>query len=89
MAELVIALVIAAAVLLGLLVILGSGGVGNITVFREQFPPMSDAEFLAGCSPGTNPEVALKVRRIVADFLGVERERVHPSMRFVEDIGEG
>jgi hypothetical protein len=55
--------------------------------FEERFPPISDAEFLARCAPGTRPEVALKVRRIIADALAVDYERVHPSMRFTEDIG--
>ncbi len=54
---------------------------------REAFPPISDEEFLARCRPGTNPEVALKVRRIVAEHFAIEYERVHPEMRFVEDIG--
>ena len=54
--------------------------------FRERFPPISDAEFLARCKPGTSPEVALKVRRLVADHFAIEYERVHPSMSFVEDI---
>jgi hypothetical protein len=55
--------------------------------FQERFPPISDAEFLARCKPGTNPEVALKVREIVAEYFGIEYERVHPSMTFIEDIG--
>jgi hypothetical protein len=55
--------------------------------FAKRFPPISDAEFIARCGPGTNPEVALKVRRIVADNLGVEYDRIYPSTRFVEDIG--
>mgnify|MGYP002779934207 CR=1 FL=1 len=55
--------------------------------FREKFPPISDAEFVARCSPGTHPEVALKVRRIVADKLGVEYDRVYPSSSFVDDLG--
>jgi Flp pilus assembly protein TadB len=55
--------------------------------FGEQFPPISDAEFVTRCSPGTSPEVALKVRRIVADHLAVEYDRIHPSMSFIEDIG--
>jgi hypothetical protein len=54
--------------------------------FAEKFPPISDAEFLARCTPGTSREVALKVRRILADRLAVEYERIHPSMRFVDDI---
>ena len=55
--------------------------------FEERFPPISDAEFLALCRPGTDPEVALKVRRMVAEYFDVEYERVHPSMTFVEDLG--
>lgn len=55
--------------------------------FHERFPPISDAEYLARCKPGTDPEVALKVRRIVAGSLGVEYERIYPSSRFVEDLG--
>jgi hypothetical protein len=55
--------------------------------FEERFPPISDLEFLARCSPRTSPEVALKVRRIVADHLAVEYERIHPSTRFIEDLG--
>lgn len=55
--------------------------------FRERFPPISDVEFLARCRPGTNPEVALKVRRIVAQHFAVEYERVYPETCFVEDLG--
>jgi hypothetical protein len=57
--------------------------------FEKRFPPISDAEFLARCHPGTRPEVALKVRRIVAEQLGVEYERLYPTTSFVEDIGAG
>jgi hypothetical protein len=55
--------------------------------FNRRFPPISDAEFLARCRPGTSPLVALGLRRIVAEYLGVEYERVYPSMRFLEDLG--
>jgi hypothetical protein len=55
--------------------------------FNQRFPPISDAQFLARCTPGTNPHVALKVRRIVAENLGVEYERIYPSTRFDEDLG--
>lgn len=54
--------------------------------FNARFPPISDEEFLARCSPGTDPAIALRVRRIVADNLGIEYERIHPSARFVEDL---
>lgn len=55
--------------------------------FEDRFPPLSDAEFVARCRPGTRPEIALKVRRIVADCLGVEYERIYPESRFVDDLG--
>jgi hypothetical protein len=55
--------------------------------FARKFPPISDAEFLALCSPGTRPEAALKVRRVISDTPGVEYERVYPSGRFIEDYG--
>ena len=55
--------------------------------FRDKFPPISDKEFLARCRPGTNPIIALKVREIVADQLGVDYARVYPESRLVEDLG--
>jgi len=54
--------------------------------FERRFPPISDAEFMQRCLPGTSPAVALKVRRIVADQLGVEYERIYPSSSFVNDL---
>jgi hypothetical protein len=57
--------------------------------FRRRFPPISDAEFLARCTPGTNPRVALRVRRIVAENLGVDYECIYPSTRFDVDPGAG
>jgi hypothetical protein len=59
----------------------------NRRSFAERFPPISDVEYLALCSPGVNPEVALKVRRIVANHFGIDYERVHPSMSFIDDMG--
>ena len=56
-------------------------------LFDQRFPPISDAEFVVRCGPTTNPDVALRVRRIVADQLGVEYYRIYPSSRFVEDLG--
>jgi hypothetical protein len=55
--------------------------------FNARFPPISDAAFMARCAPGADPKIALGVRRIVADQLGVEYERIYPSSRFVEDLG--
>ena len=58
----------------------------NRAAFEERFPPISDAEFLARCSPGVDPKVALKVREIVAEYFGIPYERVHPSMRIIDDL---
>jgi hypothetical protein len=72
-----------------LLVVVLVGGVFVVRdrrAFRKRFPPISDAEFLALCPPAVSPEVALKVRRIVADHFAVEYERVHPSMGFVDNL---
>jgi hypothetical protein len=55
--------------------------------FQKQSPPITDAEFMALCPAGTNPDIALKVRRIMADCLGVEYERIYPSSRIVDDLG--
>lgn len=55
--------------------------------FEESFPPITDAEFMARCTPGTSSRVALRVRRIVADNLAVEYERIYPSSSFIEDLG--
>ena len=74
----------AAAVLVGLLV---WTMVSDARDFKERFPPISDAEFLARCPPGTKPEVALMVRRIVAEHFVIEYDRVDPSMNFIEDVG--
>ena len=55
--------------------------------FEKRFPPISDEEFMARCAPGTRPEIALKVRRIVAEQMGVEYERIYPESSFVNDLG--
>jgi hypothetical protein len=55
--------------------------------FREAFPPISDAEFIALCAPGTNPTVALKVRRTLAECLDVDYARIYPSSRLIQHLG--
>ena len=55
--------------------------------FTKRFPPMSDEEFVARCTPGTDPDIALRVRKIVAEALNVDYGQIYPSSRFVEDLG--
>jgi hypothetical protein len=62
-------------------------GIRRQAKFREKFPPISDAEFMALCPPGTRPEIALRVRKIISDSLNVEYERIYPSSRLNQDLG--
>ena len=57
------------------------------TAAEERFPPISDTEFMAKCGPGVSPRVAMRVRRIVADSLGANYDRLHPATHFNEDLG--
>ena len=57
------------------------------TRFRDRFPPLSDEEFLKRCSPGTDPAIALGVRRIVSEQLGIPYERIYPESNFARDLG--
>jgi hypothetical protein len=54
--------------------------------WEARFPPISDDEFMARLPPGTNREIALKVRRIIADQTAIEYERIHPDSSFVRDL---
>lgn len=54
--------------------------------FDNRFPPISDDEFVARCGPGTDRDVALKVRRIVSDQLSLPYDQIHPSASFVDDL---
>lgn len=54
--------------------------------WEERFPPISDDEFMARLPPKTNREIALKVRRILADQLFIEYERIHPDSSLVRDL---
>lgn len=54
--------------------------------FESRYPPISDDEFVERCGLGTNRDIALRVRRIVADKSGVEYARIHPSTSFANDL---
>lgn len=55
--------------------------------FDKAWPPISEDEFIARCSPGTNRERALAVRRIVSEQLGIPYDQVYPEQNFVSDLG--
>ncbi len=56
----------------------------DVAAFKEEYPPISDEEFLKRCSSSVRPEVALKVRQLVAAPSGVEYERLHPDTKFID-----
>lgn len=86
---LVLVLLVAIAVLFVVAIVITSRQVAEPIRdnFNRQYSPISDAEFLARCTPGTRPEVALKVRRMIAEWQNVEYERIYPSTRFIDDLG--
>lgn len=54
--------------------------------FNERFSPIDDDEFMRRCAPGVSRDVALRVRRIISNSLGIEYERIHPEQSFVNDL---
>ena len=47
---------------------------------------LSDDEFIQACTPGTSRDTALRVRRIIAQQLGIPYEHIHPDQDFVDDL---
>lgn len=54
--------------------------------FNQRWPPLSDDEFIAKCSPGASRDIALRVRRIISEQLDIPYERIHPDQDFVRDL---
>lgn len=54
--------------------------------FDRRFPPITDDQFMALCPPGTNREIALKVRRIVSDCSGIDYEQIYPNSSLIRDL---
>jgi hypothetical protein len=57
------------------------------TAFNKRFPALSDQEFIAKLDPGISPKIALKVRKVLSDALGVDYERIHPQASLIKDLG--
>ena len=55
--------------------------------WNRKWPPISEDEFMERLPPGTNRSVALRVRTIVAEQLGVEYDQIYPEQNFVNDLG--
>ena len=72
--------------LLALLAVITIFSLAESRKWYEKWPAIDDDEFLARCPPGTDREVALKVRRIVAEQTGIEYGHVYPEQSFVDDL---
>lgn len=47
--------------------------------YNQAHQPLSDLEFLDRMPSNIRPEIALKVRRFISEYYGIEYERVHPD----------
>lgn len=65
------------------------GGMASYTTFPTGGPRLSGEVFLERCSEDVDPEVALCVRGIVSQQLGVEYARIFPESSFVNHLGCG
>ena len=74
------------ALIIGTAVVAIVWGIKSNRDFKRRWPAISDDEFVARCTPGTNPQVALRVRRIISEQLGIPYEHVHPDQSFVDDL---
>ena len=54
---------------------------------ERRFPPISDEEYLALFPPGTNADIALRVRRVISETCDIPYECIYPSAHFVDDLG--
>ncbi|MEM9703336.1 MAG: hypothetical protein AAF907_12920 [Planctomycetota bacterium] len=54
--------------------------------WEARWPPISDEEFLARCSPGVDPQIALTVRTIFSDISLIPREQIYPEQSLIRDL---
>ncbi|MDA8743306.1 hypothetical protein N9N28_01620 [Rubripirellula amarantea] len=79
-------LLVTVAVFALIIVTAGIWGIKRDRDFKRRWPAISDDEFVFRCTPGTNRQRALKVRRIISEQLGVPYEHIHPDQSFVDDL---
>lgn len=75
------------AIILSIIVLAAFWCVSAGMPIRDKWPPISEDEFIARCSPGIDRERALKARRIISEQLGVNYDQIYPEQRFDEDLG--
>lgn len=54
---------------------------------NQEWPPISEDEFIRRCSPGVDRERALRVRKIISTQWGIDYDRIYPEQNFVDDLG--
>ena len=54
--------------------------------FDQEWPPISDEEFLELCGSRTDPKIALKVREIVSKVSGIDENQIYPDQRLRHDL---
>lgn len=54
---------------------------------EEEWPAISEDEFIDRCPPGTDRDIALKIREIISNQLGIPYDHVYPEQEFVRDLG--
>ena len=59
----------------------------KVGTFEKKWPAITEDEFMRRCPPGTDRSIALRVRRIVSEQLGIPYDHVYPEQNFVNDLG--
>lgn len=54
--------------------------------FDRRWPPISDEDYLRRCPSGTDRVVALKVRQIVSQQLGIPYDQIYPEQKLIDDL---
>lgn len=58
----------------------------SVRKFDQKWPPIDDDEFIRRCHSGVDRTVALRVRAIVAEQLGISYDQIYPEQNFVNDL---
>ena len=60
---------------------------GRAKMRADEFPAISDEEYLRRCGPEIPAEVALGVRKVLSDALGHDEATIYPEHRLIEELG--
>ncbi|WP_146506162.1 hypothetical protein [Rubinisphaera italica] len=54
--------------------------------YIEKHRALSDEEFVQRCGENISPEVALKVRYMMSDISGMDKDNIYPETRLFRDL---